>query len=91
MSNNGKNRMGRLLTLSALATLGVLTWRWAQRQDQRSGAQRDVSRWEGEGGTAADTAANAAAATSAAEAGSATSPQRNGAAGAPWPFPHGNA
>lgn len=99
MSRNRTSFVNRLLAVSALgATAGVMAWRWSQRHGaQRAGHHRDLTRWEGEGGSVDD--ASGASAASAAP-GSVSPVVATGASGAadgndasqmPWPFPHGNA
>ncbi len=82
-----------------MAVGGLLAWRWAQRRRaSQANLNRDLSRWEGEGG-AVTTATQTAPASPAAS----VSPARNGAAngsgngashpggtGDAWPFPHGS-
>ncbi|RFU46145.1 hypothetical protein [Paraburkholderia sp. DHOC27] len=80
----------------ALAILGgVLAWRWTQRQRaSQAFLNRELNRWEDEGGsvvTPAQAAASAGGAITQAEA--PRTGQTNGAAhpngmGEAWPFPH---
>jgi hypothetical protein len=68
--------MGALIAVGALsATAGMLAWRWSQRhRAQRSTYHRELSRWEGEGGSLdsnpADLAETAEAVAAAASGGS---------------------
>ncbi|CAG4886427.1 hypothetical protein [Paraburkholderia gardini] len=95
-------RIGIFGTLVAAG--GILAWRWSQQR--RRAAQvplsRDLSRWEGEGGSIATPAQPAAATANTAGNGGAANGMQSGAAngatngtghpagaGEPWPFPHG--
>jgi len=80
-----------------VAVGGILAWRWAQRhRASRANLNRDLSRWEGEGGAVATTTqmapgmqvapAKAGPAVPNGRANGATLP---GGPGDPWPFPHG--
>ncbi|WP_322014441.1 hypothetical protein [Paraburkholderia sp. J12] len=108
MRKSRTNLMGALIAVGALgATAGMFAWRWSQRhRAQRSTYHRELSRWEGEGGSVepnpgnpVDTAEAVAAAASggspagvmSAASANAASTVANGAAGTPWPFPHGSA
>lgn len=83
--------------VGALAVLGgLLAWRWAQRQRaSQTYLNRELSRWEDEGGSVVSSAQAAPGATTAPTA-TADAPrvgQTNGAAhpngmGEAWPFPH---
>ncbi|TAL96203.1 MAG: hypothetical protein EPN73_10910 [Paraburkholderia sp.] len=84
-----------------MAVGGILAWRWSQRQcAARTLLSRDLSRWEGEGGSVVMPGQPAAATTKTASDGDAASGAANGAAngatngaghpagtGEPWPFP----
>ena len=106
MSKNRSGLVGTLVTVGALGAMaGMLAWRFSQRHRmQRQSIYRDLSRWEGEGGSLADTTGNGldpemsmAGGASVRERddaprhgmkGSGVSGSANGAAGLPWPFPH---
>ena len=105
MSKNRSGFVGTLVTVGALGAMaGMLAWRFSQRhRTQRQSFYRDLSRWEGEGGSLADTASDdldpempmAAGAQRSGMKGALTgsassdaSSSGNGAAGLPWPFPH---
>ncbi|MEM5318357.1 hypothetical protein [Paraburkholderia sp. JHI869] len=98
MSKNRSGLVGTLVTVGALGAMaGMLAWRFSQRHRlQRQTFYRDLSRWEGEGGSLADTTGNngqgpemamAAGASESSEHGI-NGRMANGANGAPWPFPH---
>ena len=57
MSKNRSGLVGTLMTVGALGAMaGMLAWRFSQRhRTQRQSFYRDLSRWEGEGGSLADT------------------------------------
>ena len=57
MSKNINGWVGKLVTVGALGAMaGMLAWRFSQRHRmQRQSFYRDLSRWEGEGGSLADT------------------------------------
>ena len=76
-----------------VAVGGVLAWHWSQRRRTSQGMlNRDLSRWEDEGGAVAATLQTAPTAPS----GDTLRPRtpngmdRLAAAGEPWPFPHGH-
>ncbi|SDD11560.1 hypothetical protein SAMN05421548_114152 [Paraburkholderia lycopersici] len=58
MSKNSSGWVGTLVTVGALGAMaGMLAWRFAQRHRmQRQSFYRDLSRWEGEGGSLAEAA-----------------------------------
>jgi hypothetical protein len=96
MSRNRTNLANALIAVGAIsATAGMLAWRWSQRHRmQRSTFHRELSRWEGEGGSIASATGGTVEAGASAHGGAAdaaSAPPANGAAGTPWPFPHGNA
>jgi hypothetical protein len=74
-----------------VAVGGVLAWRWAQKHRvAQANLNRDLSRWEGEGGAvAAQPQAAPAAASSAPHGAGAQRPGAPNGHGEPWPFPHG--
>jgi hypothetical protein len=101
MSKNRSGLVGKLVTVGALGAMaGMLAWRFSQRHRlQRQTYYRDLSRWEGEGGSLADTTDDKAeGAEMAMAAGASDSPEHrmkgrivngmNGSNGMPWPFPH---
>ncbi|PYE19086.1 hypothetical protein [Paraburkholderia silvatlantica] len=104
MSKNRNGLVGTLVTVGALGAMaGMLAWRFSQRhRAQRQTFYRDLSRWEGEGGSLADATGNNGPGPEMAMAGGAPdSPAQgaksrmtngangaNGSAGMPWPFPH---
>jgi hypothetical protein len=104
MSKNRSGLVGTLVTVGALGAMaGMLAWRFSQRHRmQRQTFYRDLSRWEGEGGSLADTTGNNGLDPEMAMAGGVSdSPAHgvksrmtngvngaNGSAGMPWPFPH---
>ncbi|MBV8261592.1 MAG: hypothetical protein JO239_11760 [Paraburkholderia sp.] len=105
MSKNRSGFVGTLVTVGALGAMaGMLAWRFSQRhRTQRQSFYRDLSRWEGEGGSLADTTGqdldpetsvaagahrNGMKGALAGGGGSDVSSSGNGAAGLPWPFPH---
>ena len=67
---------------------GVLAWRWVQKhRSTQSTLNRELTRWEGEGGAVTETAQSAPSAASAVPA-SAHLHGGNGADhGDAWPFP----
>lgn len=75
-----------------VAVGGVIAWRWAQRhRSAQARLNRDLNRWEGEGGSV-DTAPQMAPATSGVPRASTASTHRAGQGngkGDAWPFPHG--
>jgi hypothetical protein len=95
MAKNKPGLIGTLVAVGALgATAGMLAWRFAQRHRmQRQTFHRELNRWEGEGGSLAESCAlpNAAAAGDAMAAGAmARAEPVNGATDASsgaWPFP----
>ena len=80
-----------------VAVGGILAWRWAQRhRASQAHLNRDLNRWEGEGGavaTSTQTAPGMQVAPStpspAAANGQANGATLPGGSGDPWPFPHG--
>lgn len=60
MSKNRSGWVGTLVTVGALGAMaGMLAWRFSQRHRmQRQSFYRDLSRWEGEGGSLAETPGN---------------------------------
>jgi hypothetical protein len=76
----------------ALAALGgVLAWRWAhKRRVAQTHLNRDLSRWEGEGGSPLSTVVQAAPSTSVATPAPNGTNGTNGVEGRPdtWSFPH---
>ncbi|WP_321964368.1 hypothetical protein [Paraburkholderia sp. J7] len=101
MSKNRSGLVGTLVTVGALGAMaGMLAWRFSQRHRlQRQTFYRDLSRWEGEGGSLADSVGNDDQAPEMAmAAGAPDSPEHgmkgrmthgvNGSNGMPWPFPH---
>jgi hypothetical protein len=93
-----------MVTVGALGAMaGMLAWRFSQRHRmQRQSFYRDLSRWEGEGGSLAETAGANGAGSDLVMAGVAADAPRhgmksglangaNGANGTPWPFPHSQA
>lgn len=60
MSKNSNGWVGTLVTVGALGAMaGMLAWRFSQRHRmQRQSFYRDLSRWEGEGGSLAETNGN---------------------------------
>jgi hypothetical protein len=60
MSKNSSGWVGTLVTVGALGAMaGMLAWRFSQRHRmQRQSFYRDLSRWEGEGGSIAEAAGN---------------------------------
>ncbi|MEX3983226.1 hypothetical protein AB4Y45_30085 [Paraburkholderia sp. EG287A] len=104
MSKNRSGLVGTLVTVGALGAMaGMLAWRFSQRHRmQRQTFYRDLSRWEGEGGSLADTTGNNGLGPEMAMAGGASDAPAhgaksrmpngvngaNGSAGMPWPFPH---
>ncbi|WP_322033251.1 hypothetical protein [Paraburkholderia sp. J76] len=106
MSKNRSALVGTLVTVGALGAMaGMLAWRFSQRHRlQRQTFHRDLSRWEGEGGSLAGTTGNngeapdmamVAGATDLPEPGgksraaNGANGAMNGSDGMPWPFPHG--
>ncbi|RQM48175.1 hypothetical protein EHZ19_11255 [Paraburkholderia bannensis] len=96
MAKNKRGLIGTLVAVGALgATAGMLAWRFAQRHRmQRQTFHRELNRWEGEGGSLAESgvAPGAAATGDAMAAGvMARGEPVNGAAGdassGAWPFP----
>jgi hypothetical protein len=77
-----------------VAVGGVLAWRWAQRhRASQAYLNRDLNRWEGEGGAVASTTQTApgmqvGATPPALGAASANGSAHPGGAGDAWPFPH---
>jgi hypothetical protein len=75
-----------------VAVGGLLAWRWAQKhRASQAHLNRDLSRWEGEGGAVVNVAQTAPA--TASPAGAAPAAGTNGAShpnglGEAWPFPH---
>ncbi|HEV3425371.1 MAG TPA: hypothetical protein VG105_16635 [Paraburkholderia sp.] len=73
---------------------GVLAWRWAQKhRASQAVLNRELNRWEGEGGAVA-AIEQAAPSVPARAPGTAHHPAPNGAVrtdgvGEAWPFPHG--
>ncbi len=72
-----------------VAVGGVLAWRWAQRhRSSQAGLNRELSRWEDEGGSLATSTQTAPShPTPLASAVGAMGERSNGAAGQAWPFP----
>lgn len=95
-----RQRMGLLGTLATVGVVGAaagLAWRWAQRHRGAGvGLPRDLSRWEGEGGSVSnsgesaalnsETPGGSAPAVSAATRPVSTEAQTATMEGA-WPFP----
>jgi hypothetical protein len=79
-----------------VAVGGLLAWRWAQKhRASQANLNRELSRWEDEGGTVAPTtqAAPTVANAPAVAAGGTSPAATNGAShpnglGEAWPFPH---
>ena len=75
-----------------VAVGGLLAWRWAQKhRASQAHLNRDLSRWEDEGGAVVNVAQTAPA--TASPAGAAPAAATNGAShpnglGEAWPFPH---
>ena len=75
-----------------VAVGGLLAWRWAQKhRASQAHLNRDLSRWEDEGGAVVNVAQTAPA--TASPAGAAPAAGTNGAShpngfGEAWPFPH---
>jgi hypothetical protein len=88
--NMARPRIGIFGALVAVG--GLLAWRWAQKhRASQAHLNRDLSRWEDEGGAVVSVAQTAPAAAGPAGAASATG--TNGAShpiglGEAWPFPH---
>lgn len=78
--------LGTLLRMSLIGAAGMLAWRVAQRNRMAQPAHRELSRWEGEGGSLAEAAGTSASVT--ASRGHGMNGASNGSAGSPWPFPH---
>ncbi|QGZ60923.1 hypothetical protein [Paraburkholderia acidisoli] len=84
--------------MSLIGAAGMLAWRVAQRNRMGQPVHRELSRWEGEGGSLVETAESAAARSrdsgatrrgnSNGSGGGMNGASSNGAAGSPWPFPH---
>jgi hypothetical protein len=76
-----------------VAVGGFLAWRWAQKhRASQTRLNRDLSRWEDEGGAVVNVTQTAPAAA-AAQAGAAPATGTNGKShpnglGEAWPFPH---
>ncbi|MGF6242394.1 MULTISPECIES: hypothetical protein [Paraburkholderia] len=80
-----------------VAVGGLLAWRWAQKhRASQANLNRDLSRWEGEGGAVApiaQAAPNVPAVVPGSAAGATPPGATNGAShpnglGEAWPFPH---
>ena len=85
-----------------VAVGGVLAWRWAQRHRvSQAYLNRDLNRWEGEGGAVAATTqtapgmqvgatppARGAASPNGRASGSGNGSAHPGGSGDAWPFPH---
>ena len=77
-----------------VAVGGVLAWRWSQRhRASQAHLNRDLNRWEGEGGAVAATTQTApgmqvGATPPALGAAGANGSAHPGGSGDPWPFPH---
>jgi hypothetical protein len=75
-----------------VAVGGLLAWRWAQKhRASQAHLNRDLSRWEDEGGAVVNVAQTAPA--TASPAGAAPATGTNGTShpnglGEAWPFPH---
>lgn len=86
--------LGTLLRMSLIGAAGMLAWRVAQRNRMGQPVHRELSRWEGEGGSLADTAESAttrvreSGAAKRSNGGGMNGASANGAAGSAWPFPH---
>jgi hypothetical protein len=77
-----------------MAVGGILAWRWSQRQRAAQALlNRDLNRWEGEGGNVVTPAQPATTMANTVSNGSAVNGAANGAgnpagSGEPWRFPH---
>ncbi|MEW6345653.1 MAG: hypothetical protein RXR20_34150 [Paraburkholderia sp.] len=77
-----------------VAVGGVLAWRWAQKhRASQASLNRELNRWEDEGGAVVATAQTAPGAHVVAAGGVPASGANggghpNGAGGGAWPFPH---
>lgn len=76
-----------------VAVGGVLAWRWAQKhRASQAHLNRELSRWEDEGGAVVNVAQAAPAAPmtpgGVAPASGATGSNRSNGLGEAWPFPH---
>jgi hypothetical protein len=81
MSKNRSGWVGTLVTVGALGAMaGMLAWRFSQRHRmQRQSFYRDLSRWEGEGGSLDEAAGSDDAGTEMAMAGGAAMHERDDA------------
>jgi hypothetical protein len=81
MSKNRSGWVGTLVTVGALGAMaGMLAWRFSQRHRmQRQSFYRDLSRWEGEGGSVDEAAGSDGAGTEMAMAGGAAMHERDDA------------
>jgi hypothetical protein len=81
MSKYSSGWVGTMVTVGALGAMaGMLAWRFSQRHRmQRQSFYRDLSRWEGEGGSLAETAGANGAGSDMAMAGGAAARERDDA------------
>lgn len=72
-----------------VAVGGLLAWRWAQKhRASQTRLNRDLSRWEDEGGAVVNVAQTAPAAPGAAPASGTNGASHSNGHGEAWPFPH---
>ncbi|CAG4888483.1 hypothetical protein [Paraburkholderia saeva] len=72
-----------------MAVGGILAWRWSQRQRAAQALlNRDLNRWEGEGGNVVTPVQPAAVVKTASNGSAANGTGHPAGAGEPWPFPH---